>query len=111
MDIKWSPGVIRLSTAAALLGALTAIAGVSVGCKPGNAPGPKDDIVVHAPGVFAKSDDQGVLVRAPLGIEVRVDAQGVAVKAPGVDVQSDAKGVVVNAPLGVTVRTGGAQQP
>lgn len=46
----------------------------------------------------AKSDDHGVLVRAPL-VEVKVDGQGV-------DVKSDNSGVALNAALGVSVRTG-----
>lgn len=74
-------------------------------CGRGAAPGAQDDVVVRAPGVVAKADDQGVSVKAPLGIEVSVDKQAVVVKAPGVDVNVDAKGVAVDAPL-VTVRTG-----
>lgn len=80
-------------------------------------------MVVSLPGVSAKSDDDGVTVKAPLGIEVTVgrtgvgvkapgvkvdvdDTQGVAVKAPGVHVRSDDEGLRVDAPLGVQVRVG-----
>ncbi|HEX7481029.1 MAG TPA: hypothetical protein VF331_24715 [Polyangiales bacterium] len=61
---------------------------------------------MHAPGVEAKSDDNGVAMKAPLGITVDVNAKGVAVRVPGVDVDVSAKGVAVDAPLGVSVRTG-----
>jgi hypothetical protein len=88
--------------------AVAVIASVfAVACGRGGAPGPQDDVVVRAPGVVAKADDNGVQVKAPLGIEVKVDKEGVVVKAPGVDVQTNAKGVSVDAPL-VTVRTGEA---
>lgn len=78
---------------------------VVIACGRGAEPGAQDDVVVHAPGVVAKADDQGVRVTAPLGIEVNVDKQGVVVRAPGVDVRADQNGVAVDAPL-VTVRTG-----
>ena len=93
------------------------------GCR--NNPGRQDDVVVTAPGVVAKSDDQGVSVKAPLGVEVSVGDKGVTVKAPFVDVKTDSqgtrvnaagvnvtaddKGVAVDAPL-VTVRTGAQDQ-
>jgi hypothetical protein len=79
------------------------------GCGP-NKPGPQDDVVVHAPGVVATSDDQGVSVKAPL-VDVKVGGAGVSVNAPGVAVKVDSQGVSVDAPLGVTVRTGETKPP
>ena len=67
------------------------------GCGP-RRPHAQDDSAANAPGDTAKSDESGVSVRAPLGIEVKVDAKGVAVKAPGVSVKTDSDGVAVNAP-------------
>lgn len=84
---------------------LALCAAPALGCRGGNAPGPQDDVVVHAPGAEVEADDQGVRVKAPLGIDVNVDKDAVTVKAPGVDVNVNAKGVSVDAPL-VTVRTG-----
>lgn len=106
---------------------LVASAGTAIGCKGGSAAGPTDDITVTAPGTVVKAGDHGLIVTAPLGIEVRVGDNGVGVKAPGVNVTTGANGVAVNAPgvnittgangvavdapLGVTVRTGNAKQP
>ena len=118
-----------LSTAARPGGVLLALVLLGCGllaggCKRHNRPGPADDVVVDAPGVSARADDDGVRVRAPLGIEVDVGADGVNVRAPGVRVTTADSGVRVRAPgvrvdttvtgtsvdaFGVRVRAGDAQ--
>lgn len=76
---------------------LLLIACMVTGCGP-RTPRAQDDSAANAPGEAAPPDESGVSVRAPLGIEVKVDAKGVAVKAPGVSVKTDSDGVAVNAP-------------
>ena len=76
---------------------LLLIACLVVGCGP-RTPRAQDDSAADAPSDGAKSEESGVSVRAPLGIEVKVDAKGVAVKAPGVSVKTDSNGVAVSAP-------------
>jgi len=93
--------VLRLCVCVGLVGS----AGTAIGCKGGRAPGPADDVTVTAPGTVVKAGDHGLVVNAPLGIEVRVGDDGVGVKAPGVNVTTGAAGVAVNAP-GVNVTTG-----
>jgi hypothetical protein len=55
--------------------------------------------VVLAVGCSNRSEDGDVAVKAPLGIEVNVNAEGFALKAPGVDVKVNDDGVGVQAPL------------
>lgn len=68
-----------------------------VACGP-RKPHAQEDSPANDPGDTAKSEKPGVSVRAPLGIEVKVDSKGVAVKAPGVSVKTDSEGVAVSAP-------------
>lgn len=92
--------------------------GLSLGClgaacgphgnAGGRADGPSDNrgaVVVRAPGVSTRHDDDGFKLRAPLGIAVDVGPDGVSVKAPGVHVRTADAGVRVRAP-GVRVESG-----
>ena len=84
---------------------LLCVAALAVGCRRRNEPGPKDDVVIDVPGVTARAGEDGVTVRAPLGIAVDVTKDGVSVKAPGVRVNATVDaGVNVKAP-GVRVES------
>lgn len=72
-------------------------------CRRSNGSGPQDDFSVRVPGVLTHSDAEGLSVRAPLGIRVDVNKDGVAVNAPGVVTRSDANGLRVRAPLGIRI--------
>ncbi len=64
-------------------------------------------VTVGVAGCSRRAPDGDVAVKAPLGIEVNVNADGFALKAPGVDVKVNDEGVGVQAPL-VDVKVDGS---